>query len=291
MTSSHGTDTSAQEPATDGIHRVSVLLYSDDVTTRDAVRAAAGRRPARDVEIVRWHECATAEAVVEAMDAGGHDVVILDGEAAPLGGLGLCRQLKNEIFQCPPILVLTGRPQDGWLAGWSLADDSVLAPPRPDRRLRGRRGLGAHAGRGRLSGVTLAEPAGQTWPDLLAALLRREDLSAQQTGWAMAEVMNGEATPVQLAGFLVALRAKGETVEELRGIADVMLEHAHRIEVPGETIDIVGHRGRPPELREHLHDDRHRRGRDRPASGQARQPLGVVEHRLGRRARGARVCP
>ncbi len=88
--------------------------------------------------------------------------------------------------------------------------------------------------------MTLADPAGQTWPDLLAALLRREDLSAQQTGWAMAEVMNGEATPVQLAGFLVALRAKGETVEELRGIADVMLEHAHRIEVPGETIDIVG---------------------------------------------------
>ena len=65
MTSSHGTDTSAQAPESDGIHRVSVLLYSDDVTTRDAVRAAAGRRPARDVEIVRWHECATAEAVVE----------------------------------------------------------------------------------------------------------------------------------------------------------------------------------------------------------------------------------
>src|SRR4051794_10777121 len=56
----------------------------------------------------------------------------------------------------------------------------------------------------------------------------------------MAEVMNGDASPVQLAGFLVGLRAKGETVEELRGIADVMLEHAHRIEVPGPTIDIVG---------------------------------------------------
>ena len=131
MTSSHGTDTSAQAPESDGIHRVSVLLYSDDVTTRDAVRAAAGRRPARDVEIVRWHECATAEAVVEAMDAGGYDVVILDGEASPLGGLGLCRQLKNEIFDCPPILVLTGRPQDGWLAGWSLADESVSHPLDP----------------------------------------------------------------------------------------------------------------------------------------------------------------
>jgi anthranilate phosphoribosyltransferase len=88
--------------------------------------------------------------------------------------------------------------------------------------------------------VTTPTPAGFTWPDLLATLLRGEDLSSAQTGWAMAEVMNGEASPVQLAGFLVGLRAKGESVEELRGIADVMLEHANRIEVPGETIDIVG---------------------------------------------------
>jgi len=95
------------------------------------VRAAAGRRPARDVEIVFWRECATPEAVIEAMDAGGFDVVVLDGEATPAGGLGLCRQLKNEIFRCPPILVLTGRPQDGWLAGWSLADDAVSHPLDP----------------------------------------------------------------------------------------------------------------------------------------------------------------
>ncbi len=88
--------------------------------------------------------------------------------------------------------------------------------------------------------MTTSTPAGFTWPDLLAALLRREDLSTEQAGWAMDQVMSGEASPVQLAGFLVALRAKGESVEELRGLADVMLEHAHRIEVPGETIDIVG---------------------------------------------------
>jgi DNA-binding response OmpR family regulator len=128
----------AQEPAEhptpaahDGVHRVRVLLYSDDITTRDAVRAAAGRRPARDVEIVSWHECATPEAVVESMDAGGVDVAVLDGEAVPMGGLGLCRQLKNEIYRCPPILVLTGRPQDGWLAGWSLADEAVPHPLDP----------------------------------------------------------------------------------------------------------------------------------------------------------------
>ncbi len=84
------------------------------------------------------------------------------------------------------------------------------------------------------------DPAEPTWPDLLTALLRGEDLSTEQTRWAMDVVMRGEASPVQLAGFLVALRAKGETVEELRGLADMMLEHAHRIEVPGPSIDIVG---------------------------------------------------
>ena len=52
-------------------------------------------------------------------------------EASPVGGLGLCRQLKNEIFRCPPVLVLLGRPQDGWLAGWSLADEAVSHPLDP----------------------------------------------------------------------------------------------------------------------------------------------------------------
>ncbi|WP_377642050.1 hypothetical protein [Oryzobacter terrae] len=131
MTSPHATGTPDQATTADGVHRVSVLLYSDDITVRDAVRAAAGRRPARDVEVTSWLECATADAVVEALDAGGHDVVVLDGEAVPMGGLGLCRQLKNEIFECPPILVLTGRPQDAWLAGWSLADDVVPHPLDP----------------------------------------------------------------------------------------------------------------------------------------------------------------
>ena len=131
MTPSRAAGAPAPASSTDGIHRVSVLLYSDDVTTRDAVRAAAGRRPARDVEIVAWRECATAEAVVEAMDAGGFDLVVLDGEASPMGGLGLCRQLKNEIFRCPPVLVLIGRAQDGWLAGWSLADEVVTHPLDP----------------------------------------------------------------------------------------------------------------------------------------------------------------
>ncbi|HET8600319.1 MAG TPA: hypothetical protein VFL99_08335 [Segeticoccus sp.] len=113
------------------IHRVKVLLYSDDITTRDAVRLGVGRRPARDVEIESWHECATAPAVIEAVDAGRFDLLILDGEATPVGGMGLCRQLKSEIYRCPPVVVLTGRPQDGWLAAWSQADMAVPHPLDP----------------------------------------------------------------------------------------------------------------------------------------------------------------
>lgn len=85
-----------------------------------------------------------------------------------------------------------------------------------------------------------AEPGQFTWPDLLTLLIDRSDLSMEQAQWAMNEVMSGEATPVQLAGFLMALRTKGESVAEIRGLADVMLTHANRIDVPGPTIDIVG---------------------------------------------------
>jgi anthranilate phosphoribosyltransferase len=81
---------------------------------------------------------------------------------------------------------------------------------------------------------------GTTWPTLLSALVGGRDLASAETEWAMGQVMTGEATPVQLAGFLVALRAKGETVDELTGLAEAMLRHAVRIEVPGPTVDVVG---------------------------------------------------
>jgi anthranilate phosphoribosyltransferase len=79
-----------------------------------------------------------------------------------------------------------------------------------------------------------------SWGGLITALIARQDLTREQAEWAMNTVMSGEATPVQLAGFLVALRSKGETVEELSGLADTMLRHAIRIEVPGPSVDIVG---------------------------------------------------
>ncbi|MFD3930505.1 anthranilate phosphoribosyltransferase [Streptomyces sp. NBC_01356] len=82
--------------------------------------------------------------------------------------------------------------------------------------------------------------AGRSWPALLNGLLDGRDLSADDTAWAMNLMMRGEATDAQIAGFAVALRAKGETVEEITGLVRMMYEHANVIEVPGDTVDIVG---------------------------------------------------
>ncbi|MEU2821067.1 MULTISPECIES: response regulator transcription factor [unclassified Streptomyces] len=108
-----------------------VLVYSDDANIREQVKLAAGRRPAADVPEVRFLECATLPAVLAALDAGGVDVCVLDGETAPIGGMGVCRQIKDEIFHCPPVLLLIGRPQDAWLATWSRAEAAVTLPVDP----------------------------------------------------------------------------------------------------------------------------------------------------------------
>ena len=79
-----------------------------------------------------------------------------------------------------------------------------------------------------------------TWPTIYTALLSGQDLGTTESAWAMDQIMSGEASPVQVAGFLMALRAKGETIDEMRGLADTMLAHASRIEVAGTTLDIVG---------------------------------------------------
>ncbi|MFE7357398.1 anthranilate phosphoribosyltransferase [Streptomyces sp. NPDC057543] len=82
--------------------------------------------------------------------------------------------------------------------------------------------------------------ADRSWPGLLNPLLRGENLTAADTAWAMDRIMSGEASDVQIAGFAVALRAKGETVDEVSGLVRAMYEHAHTIHVPGRTVDIVG---------------------------------------------------
>ncbi|WP_115789168.1 anthranilate phosphoribosyltransferase [Arthrobacter silvisoli] len=84
------------------------------------------------------------------------------------------------------------------------------------------------------------QQASNTWPGLIAALIRKQDLSLENTAWAMNTIMSGEATPAQIAGFLVALRSKGETVEEVTGLVEAMLANANPVSIPGEKLDIVG---------------------------------------------------
>ena len=120
-------------------HRVSahkplrVLVYSDDRDVRAAVLSALGSHPHPDLPAFVYVECATEPVVFQHLDAGGIDLVILDGEAVPVGGLGIARQMKDEIYQAPPVLVLTGRPGDAWLATWSRAEAALSHPIEPIR--------------------------------------------------------------------------------------------------------------------------------------------------------------
>ncbi|MET3947470.1 anthranilate phosphoribosyltransferase [Arthrobacter sp. UYCu512] len=85
-----------------------------------------------------------------------------------------------------------------------------------------------------------AQAAVNSWPRLIKALIDGTDLSAGSTEWAMNSIMSGEATPVQVAGFLVALRAKGETVDELVGLVAAMIANASPMDISGQKLDIVG---------------------------------------------------
>jgi len=108
-----------------------VLVYSDDANTREQVRLGGGRRPAADVPQVEYVECATLPAVLTTLEERRIDVCVLDGEATPAGGMGVCRQIKDEVFDCPPVLLLIGRAQDAWLATWSRAEAAVAHPVDP----------------------------------------------------------------------------------------------------------------------------------------------------------------
>lgn len=107
---------------------VTVLLYSDDRTVREFVRSAVGDRLSSEGPAVEWVEIATSAEVVSSVESRKLDLLILDGEAQKDGGMGLCRRLKNEIYRCPDVVVLTARPDDEWLATWSLADAVVSRP-------------------------------------------------------------------------------------------------------------------------------------------------------------------
>ncbi|CAB4593481.1 MAG: hypothetical protein F2703_01015 [Actinobacteria bacterium] len=109
-----------------------IVIYSDDSSVRASIIASLGRRVASDLAEHTIHEFATGPALRAFVDSGAPvDLFILDGESAPEGGLGIARQLKDEVFNCPPVLVITGRVQDSWLAAWSLAEASVVHPIDP----------------------------------------------------------------------------------------------------------------------------------------------------------------
>jgi len=118
------TDAGAREP-------LRVLLYSSNRTTRADVLSALGPRPSMELPRVEYTEVATEDGFISAADKGKFDLFILDGEATPAGGMGLARQIKDELFRCPPVLVLIARPQDAWLATWSRADAVVGLPIEP----------------------------------------------------------------------------------------------------------------------------------------------------------------
>jgi CheY-like chemotaxis protein len=115
-------------PATDALR---ILVYSDNANTREQVMRALGTRVHPELPELRYVEVATGPVVIQQVDAGGIDLAILDGEATPEGGLGIAKQLKDEVAQCPPIVVLTGRADDAWLASWSRAEAAVPHPIDP----------------------------------------------------------------------------------------------------------------------------------------------------------------
>lgn len=110
---------------------IRVVVYSHRPAIREAVRTAIGRRPARDLGRIDWVDCDTVECVISEVERGGVDLILVDGESQPTGGMGIARQLKFEIRDCPPIVVLIARQADRWLAHWSLADASLSFPLDP----------------------------------------------------------------------------------------------------------------------------------------------------------------
>jgi len=117
--------------------KVRVVIYSDDSAVRLAIISALGQKVSADLprhEVIEFATAAALRAFVDRPDLHGNlkaDLFILDGEAVPEGGMSVARQLKDEVFNCPPVLLITGRKEDAWLAAWSRADATVIHPIDP----------------------------------------------------------------------------------------------------------------------------------------------------------------
>lgn len=108
-----------------------VLVYSNRAEVREAVILGIGRRPARDVGHVDFLECSTVAEVLMAVDDNAADVLVLDGEAQPAGGMGVSRQIHLEAATIPPVIMLVRRQDDRWLSTWAKADEVLMYPLDP----------------------------------------------------------------------------------------------------------------------------------------------------------------
>jgi len=112
--------------------KLEIALYSDDASVRETVRKALGSRIAPDLAPHTITEFATGPALRSRVDSGQNfDLYILDGESVPEGGLGVAKQLKDEVFNCGTVIVIVGRASDAWLAGWSRAEGVISHPIDP----------------------------------------------------------------------------------------------------------------------------------------------------------------
>lgn len=107
---------------------VNLLIFSDDVTVRDAIITSVGRRAGKGLPAVEWTQCATADGVRLALQEKEFSVLVLDAESPKLGGMGLAKELNQEMDNCPPVLLLVARQQDEWLGQWSGAAAIVSEP-------------------------------------------------------------------------------------------------------------------------------------------------------------------
>jgi hypothetical protein len=110
--------------------KYTVLLYSDDLAVRDKIRLAIGPRPAADltlefIDATTWEDCRRL------LDDYEIDLMILDGEASPAGGLGIARQVKDEYADPPPTCVVIARAADRWLAAFAQVDHTLMYPLDP----------------------------------------------------------------------------------------------------------------------------------------------------------------
>jgi hypothetical protein len=112
--------------------QLKIALYSDDSSVRATVIKALGQRISPDLPAHHITEFATGPALRAKVDAGTtFDLYILDGESVPEGGMGIAKQLKDEVFNCGVVIVMVGRASDAWLAGWSRAEGVVSHPLDP----------------------------------------------------------------------------------------------------------------------------------------------------------------